>query len=438
MLIFVLFFFKVMRLQKKCHSWILTLLVLLCIAYLYTNRQLVCKIIKTHLGKFSFQQPSETTPPKSTLKTKRIAIYMPNTGGFSSWREYGDLVDRYRQAVKSWARDPLTKLPFTTVHCPLQNCNIDVITTINTTWLATCDAIIVNLDKLRNAPSYQRPAIKALGNKTKWFVFAMETADYYQFWNHDFKDIMFQYSITYHSESTVPYPYGRYVPKQPMNVKRRDWAAGKTRLVAWMASSCGAFAWPRAEWARQLQTMIPVDIYGKCGNLTCGSYDGSKPPSQNAPCMQELRKYKFYLALENAECDDYLTEKFWENALFSEAVPIVYGGRKKAYTRVAPPNSFIHISDFESMQKLADYIKYLDANNEAYNKYFAWRYVGRVEPLYPPLNISHFMCGIVPVLERNEKSVPFKTVEETDFYRSCSHTPLGSVLPLPKWKPRAG
>ena len=39
-----------------------------------------------------------------------------------------------------------------------------------------------------------------------------------------------------------------------------------------------------------------------------------------------IAKHKFYLAFENSlHCNDYISEKFWRNALGNGAVPIVYG-----------------------------------------------------------------------------------------------------------------
>jgi hypothetical protein len=51
---------------------------------------------------------------------------------------------------------------------------------------------------------------------------------------------------------------------------------------------------------------IPVDIYGKCSNLSC---------ARDGRCWQMLgQKYKFYLAFENSNCKDYITEKLFWNA----------------------------------------------------------------------------------------------------------------------------
>ena len=38
---------------------------------------------------------------------------------------------------------------------------------------------------------------------------------------------------------------------------------------------------------------------------------------------------------------------------------MVMGPPKKDYVRVAPPNSFIHVDDFVSPQKLAEYLHHL-------------------------------------------------------------------------------
>ena len=87
-----------------------------------------------------------------------------------------------------------------------------------------------------------------------------------------------------------------------------------------------------------------------------------------------VEKMKFYLSFENAfHCNDYISEKFWQNALGSNLVPIVYGPHIDDVRAVAPPNSFIHAELFESPAALVEYIDYLDSNDTAYFQYHEWR-----------------------------------------------------------------
>jgi len=85
-------------------------------------------------------------------------------------------------------------------------------------------------------------------------------------------------------------------------------------------------------------------------------------------------KLKFYLSFENAfHCNDYISEKFWRNALGEGLVPIVYGPHEDDVKAVAPPNSYIHAEWFTSPAELVNYINFLDKNNEAYLDYHQWR-----------------------------------------------------------------
>ena len=56
---------------------------------------------------------------------------------------------------------------------------------------------------------------------------------------------------------------------------------------------------------------------------------------------------------------DYISEKFWRNSLASSLVPVVYGPHIDDCKRVAPPNSFIHVSSFKTNVELVQYLDYL-------------------------------------------------------------------------------
>ena len=77
--------------------------------------------------------------------------------------------------------------------------------------------------------------------------------------------------------------------------------------------------------------------------------------------------------MENSLCEDYITEKLYL-AIHAGVIPIVYGGlSKKDYLNVIPPHSFIYAEDFQTVEELAEYLKYLASNSTAYNSFFWWK-----------------------------------------------------------------
>lgn len=52
------------------------------------------------------------------------------------------------------------------------------------------------------------------------------------------------------------------------------------------------------------------------------------------------------------------------------------GAHPDDYKRSAPPNSFIHVEDFESPKDLAQYLKKIDKNDDMYNHFFKWKGTG--------------------------------------------------------------
>ena len=84
-----------------------------------------------------------------------------------------------------------------------------------------------------------------------------------------------------------------------------------------------------------------VDIFGSCGKKSC-------PKNSAKECFKMLQiEYRFYLAFENSNCKEYITEKFYYNGLGNDVIPIVMGARPQDYKRLAPFNSFIILSMFD-------------------------------------------------------------------------------------------
>lgn len=116
------------------------------------------------------------------------------------------------------------------------------------------------------------------------------------------------WTATYRTDSDIVTPYEKFVPFDPLvKTIKRNYAWNKTKMVAWFVSNCYTSN-NRLQYGKELQKHIEVDIYGDCGTLHCSRYESEK-------CYQMLeRDYMFYLAFENANCQDYITEKFF-NAL---------------------------------------------------------------------------------------------------------------------------
>lgn len=136
----------------------------------------------------------------------------------------------------------------------------------------------------------------------------------------------FNWTATYRSDSEIVAPYEKWVyynesvRRKPVSV---NYAQNKTKKVAWFVSNCGAKN-NRLEYARELQKFIEVDIYGTCGTKSCPRHSGDR-------CLEILAKeYKFYLAFENSNCRDYITEKFYVNGL-GYSIETVLGAHNAHY-----------------------------------------------------------------------------------------------------------
>ena len=114
-----------------------------------------------------------------------------------------------------------------------------------------------------------------------------------------------------------------------------------------------------------------MDVFGKCGLKKLPKTD-SDDEKQLDVYRKLLRPYFFYFSFENTRCQDYISEKFYNVLATKSAIPVVFGPSKIDYEKVAPPHSFIHISDFKNASTLTDYLFYLSENSTAYTEYFWW------------------------------------------------------------------
>ena len=64
------------------------------------------------------------------------------------------------------------------------------------------------------------------------------------------------------------------------------------------------------KYARELAKYMNLDIYGKCGDIhMCEK-------GSNFSCRGDIvQQYKFYIAFENSNCREYITEKVFGDSL---------------------------------------------------------------------------------------------------------------------------
>ena len=92
----------------------------------------------------------------------------------------------------------------------------------------------------------------------------------------------------------------------------------KEAPVTWVVSNCNAYN-GRQNLMKELMKKVTVDSYGQCLK---NKY--SHPSEHMKGNIELFTKYKFVIAIENSNCEDYVTEKL-VHAVASGSIPIVAG-----------------------------------------------------------------------------------------------------------------
>ncbi|XP_033755032.1 alpha-(1,3)-fucosyltransferase C-like isoform X2 [Pecten maximus] len=178
----------------------------------------------------------------------------------------------------------------------------------------------------------------------------------------------FNWTMSYRRDSDILYTYADF---QTQEMSESTWETETRKLgktlrkkstdIAWMVSHCGTPG-KRDDYVNILKKMIPVDVYGKCGDKNCDRWKG-------AACLE---LYKFYLSFENQLCEDYITEKSFSLYYPSfSSIPITRGGSN--YSMFLPPGSYIDSSEFQHISHLKNYIDSVSKNITKMMEYMRWR-----------------------------------------------------------------
>jgi hypothetical protein len=112
----------------------------------------------------------------------------------------------------------------------------------------------------------------------------------------------------------------------------------------------------------------------------------------------------FYLVFENSKCRQYLTEKIFHNAYSKGAIPIILGPPVEDCEKLLPPNSFLHVDDYETAKDLANDIKRISKSNESLLYYHQWRNNFDVVNEHGYFNSRSFhFCRVCEALNYNDE-----------------------------------
>ncbi|XP_015119457.1 alpha-(1,3)-fucosyltransferase 6 [Diachasma alloeum] len=318
-------------------------------------------------------------------------------------------------------------------NCPLTSCEL----TYSDEDSDMADAVLFHLQRMtkKDATKISKWSRKSRNQKQIWVFLTDESpmhTTFYPAYNG-----LFNWSMTYRSNSDVWVPYGRTIrnsafPEANSTDQPRKITGylpeipKKHELVAIMGSNCAKTkASNRWKYVKILSNLFKkseqnLDIFGAClgGNRTaCPGHF-----YQDCPV---LNNYKFYLAFENSNCREYLTEKVFWNAYSKFSVPVIMGAPKRDCQRLLPPHSYIHVEDFDSPEDLFNYLRYIDEDDEKYVKYHTWRREWRVlnEHGYFGSEPKHY-CRLCQALWLNKSTTKYY-VNPSDYWsqKDCILSP---------------
>ena len=132
---------------------------------------------------------------------------------------------------------------------------------------------------------------------------------------------LFNHTATFRTESDLPLTL-QYLESLdsitderflvPLSTKNRLIQKEDLGLVAYVQSSCDTPS-GRDEYVSELMKHIKVDSYGHClHNKDLPKHLREPQKMKDPDFLHILAQYKFVLAIENAVCPDYITEKLWK------------------------------------------------------------------------------------------------------------------------------
>ncbi|XP_069609350.1 alpha-(1,3)-fucosyltransferase 11 [Ranitomeya imitator] len=196
---------------------------------------------------------------------------------------------------------------------------------------------------------------------------------------------LFNYTATFRRESDYPLtlqwlPTIGYLQNPAVSVAEKNkWRQKGYAPILYMQSHCDVPS-DRDRYVKELMKYIQIDSYGQClKNRQFSSKrleDTSTATTEDGEFMAFTARYKFHLAMENAICADYMTEKLWR-PMHIGAIP-VYRGSPSVNDWMPNNHSIILIDDFATPKELAAFIVSLDKDDDLYLRYLGYKKPGGI------------------------------------------------------------
>ncbi|CAN7047613.1 unnamed protein product [Brassica oleracea var. botrytis] len=174
-------------------------------------------------------------------------------------------------------------------------------------------------------------------------------------------------------------------------------------LAAAFISNCIAQNFRLQALEALMEANVTIDSYGTC----------HRNRNERVEKVEALKHYKFSLAFENTNEEDYVTEKFFQS-LVAGSVPVVVGAPN--IQEFAPsPDSIFHIKQMTDIELIAKRMKCLADNPDAYNKMLRWKHEGPSDSFKALVDMAavHSSCRLcifvaTRIREQEEKNHEFK------------------------------
>ncbi|KAF0991865.1 hypothetical protein HZS_2022 [Henneguya salminicola] len=176
-------------------------------------------------------------------------------------------------------------------------------------------------------------------------------------------DIFFHWIISFYKTSFFHIPFGYYgqaVKPSEIDLKVMNAFSQRKNAALVIINDCDITHNFILEYIKELKKYFAVDTFGKCFNKELN----------NIMRIKKLLEYKCYLSIENSQCQQFITEKYWDTVQYG-TIPIVMGYSKNISDLIS--DSFINVFDFPNPKSLAIYLEYLSKHETEYSRYHQWR-----------------------------------------------------------------